>query len=61
MLSFSELEIKWSVHVIDALNQLHAIHMYFIFLFPMIYLYYGSKCEKLAILPCTNMAICDWI
>ena len=24
MLSFSELEFKWSVHVIDALNQLHA-------------------------------------
>ena len=23
MLSFSELEFKWSVYVIDALNQLH--------------------------------------
>ena len=26
-LSFSELEFKWSVHVIDALNQLHATHI----------------------------------
>ena len=25
-MSFSELEFKWSVHVIDALNQLHATH-----------------------------------
>ena len=24
MLSFSELELKWSIHVIDALKQLHA-------------------------------------
>ena len=26
MLSFSELEFKCCVHVIDALNQLHVIH-----------------------------------
>ena len=29
MLSFSELEFKWSAHVIDALNQLHATHTSF--------------------------------
>ena len=26
---FSELEFKWSIHVIDALNQLHATHTWF--------------------------------
>ena len=26
ILTFSELEFKWSVYVIDALNQLHATH-----------------------------------
>ena len=53
MLSFSELEFKWSVHVIDALN-----HQYLISLqFTMIYVYHGSdECEKLAMLP-QNMAI----
>ena len=52
---FSELEFKWSVHVIDELNQLHAIHISL--LFPMIYFYHGSeKCKKLAILRTTNMA-----
>ena len=25
-MSYAELEFKWSIHVIDALNQLHATH-----------------------------------
>ena len=29
-LHFSELEFKWSVHVIDALNQLHATQLDFL-------------------------------
>ena len=48
MLSFSELEFKWSVHVIDVLIN----YMLIFLLFPMICLYRGSKkCQKLAILP----------
>ena len=43
MLSFSELEFKWSVYVIDALNQLATCYRYLIFslfhLKPMIYLF----------------------
>ena len=43
MLSFSELEFKWSVYVIDALNQLATCYRYLIFLLfhlkPMIYLF----------------------
>ena len=31
MSSFSELEFKWSVYVIDALSQLHIIHTWFSF------------------------------
>ena len=41
MLSFSELEFKWSViHVVDALNQLATCYPYLI-LFPMIYACHG--------------------
>ena len=29
MLSFSELEFKWSVHVINVLNQLHTTYTWF--------------------------------
>ena len=31
LLSFSELQFKWSVYVIDALNQLHVIQTWFSF------------------------------
>ena len=30
MLSFSELKVKWSVHVVDVLNQLHVTHTDFL-------------------------------
>ena len=54
---FSELEFKWSIHVIDALNQLHATHTSISLLFTMIYFYHGSeKCEKTPHAT-TNMAI----
>ena len=48
MLSFSELEFEWSVHVIDVLNTTCYLYNYLIFLLcPMIYLYHGSeKCQK---------------
>ena len=52
MLSFSELEFKWSVHVIDALNHLHGYPYLISLLFTMIYFFHDSeKCEKLAMLP----------
>ena len=59
MLSFSDLEFKWSIHVIDALNQVRTCYLYLIFLlFTMIYLYHGSeKCEKTSHAT-TDMAIC---
>ena len=51
MLSFSELEFKWSVYVI-ATRCYPYLNLLLFHLKPMIYLYRGSeKCEKLAMLP----------
>ena len=46
MLSFSELEFKWSVHVINVLNH-YMLPILDSLLFTMIYFYHGSeKWEK---------------
>ena len=47
MLSFSELEFKWSFHVIGSLNQVHVDFLTVSHLKSMTYLYYGSeKCKN---------------
>ena len=57
MLSFSVFQ-NLSIHVVDALNQLHATTYLISLLFTMIYFYHGSeKCEKTSHAT-TNMAIC---
>ena len=52
MLSFSELEFKCSMRVIDALNQLHATHTFPHALKPVVQNFYLLCFEKVDNNPC---------
>ena len=52
-MSFSELEFKWSVHVIDSLNQLHPIHIFFLIVSNDLFISWLREVQKTT----TNMAI----
>ena len=57
-MGYVELELKRSVHVINAFNQLHVIHTSFYYCFQC-FIHIGSeKCEKTSHATTNHLAIC---